>query len=144
MNLYFDTSALVKRYIREPGSMDVARWIDEADSTATSLITLAEANAAFARAVRVGAISLSTGEKALRLLATHWPGYMKLPLTQPTIKRAADLAWQLGLRGYDAVHLASADAWQTALGTPVRLVTYDSQLAESGRKLGLDVLPPLT
>ena len=29
MILYLDTSSLLKHYVREPGSDDVASWIDE-------------------------------------------------------------------------------------------------------------------
>ena len=141
MNLYLDTSALVKRYIAEVGSGDVSQWIAEAELTATSLISRAEASAAFARATRMGAISRQSGEKAVKSLAAHWPRYMKTPISEKTISRAAELAWSLGLRGYDAVQLASAEALQSALGTPVTLVSYDRQLAEAGRQIGLDVRP---
>lgn len=141
MNLYLDTSALIKRYIREQGTDDVNHWIVEADSAATSLITLAEANAAFARAVRTKNLTRRTGEKAVRLLQSQWPLYLKTPLTEKTISRAAELAWSLGLRGYDAVHLASAEWWQSALGAPVILVTYDRQLAEGGKEIGFSVYP---
>jgi hypothetical protein len=35
--------------------------------------------------------------------------------------RAETLAWDYGLRGYDAVQLASAVLFQESLGAPVRL-----------------------
>ena len=37
------------------------------------------------------------------------------------ITHADRLAWDHGLRGYDAVHLAAADLWQDALGEEVTL-----------------------
>lgn len=141
MNLYLDTSALVKLYIREQGSDNVSRWFNQAGFTATSLVTLAEANAAFARAVRMNYISPQTGEEAMRLLRRQWPLYLKTPVTEKTVTRAAELAWMAGLRGYDAIHLASAELWQTALGLPVTLVTYDNQLAAGAMWSGLDILP---
>ena len=141
MNLYLDTSALIKRYIREQGTNEVNLWVAEAEITATSIITLAEANAALARAARMKNISHQTGEAAGRLLREQWPRTIKTPITEKTVARAAELAWALGLRGYDAVHLASAEMWQIALGMPVSLVTYDSQLAVGAGQLGLDVLP---
>ncbi len=144
MNLYLDTSALVKRYIREAGTDDVNRWIAQAELTATSLITRVEAVAAFARAARIGNITTQAAEETLRLFLTHWPNYMKIPAAEKTINRASTLAWSLGLRGYDAVQLASADLWQTALGAPVVLVTYDLQLAEGGRGIGMVVLPDMS
>jgi predicted nucleic acid-binding protein len=141
MNLYLDTSALAKLYIREQGSDEVNRWLARADFISTSMITLVEANAAFARAVRMKSITPQTGEDASQLLRKQWPHYLKTPISEKTISRAAELAWMLGLRGYDAIHLASADIWQTALGSPVFLVTYDRQLAAAGMKVGLEILP---
>lgn len=141
MNLYLDTSALVKLYIREQGTDEVNQWMTQADFKATSLITLAEANAALSRTLRMKIISQGTGEEATRLLRKQWPLYLKTPMTGKTVARAAELAWDLGLRGYDAVHLASAELWQTALGMPVSLVTYDNQLAVGAGQLGLNVLP---
>lgn len=141
MNLYLDTSALVKLYIREQGTDEVNLWVAEAEITATSIITLAEANAALARAARMKNISHQTGEEAGRLLREQWPRTIKTPITQKTVTRAAELAWALELRGYDAVHLASAELWQTALGMPVSLVTYDNQLAVGAGRLGLNLLP---
>lgn len=141
MNLYLDTSALVKRYIVEIGSADVNRWIDEARLVATSVITRAEANAAFARAVRTGAVSRGNGEKAVQALATHWPKYVRTLVVEKTTIRAAELAWTLGLRGYDAIHLASAEALQSTLGASVIFVTYDRQLAVSCQQIGFETWP---
>lgn len=141
MNLYLDTSALVKRYIRERGSQEVAGWIADADLSATSVIALVEAAAAFARASKMGGISPKTGERAVEALSRQWAAYIRIQPTQKLIDQAANLAWRLGLRGYDAVHLASAEAWQSDLGQPIALVTYDQQLAAAGKRLGLIIWP---
>ena len=141
MNLYLDSSALVKRYISEAGSEDVRQWIAGADFVATSIITLAEMNAAFARGVRMKSISQITGDKAMRLLQTHWPGYIKMPASEKCIHRAAELAWRLGIRGYDAVHVASAELWQEILNIPITFVAYDRQLLKAVQNLGIYVLP---
>ncbi len=53
-------------------------------------------------------------------------------------ERAGDLAAELGLRGYDAVHLASA----LSLGAQVTsLVTWDRDLREAAAVKGLAVAP---
>lgn len=51
-------------------------------------------------------------------------------------RQAGDLAADLGLRGYDAVHLASA----LAIGADA-IVTWDSKLSEGARRSGLGVAP---
>lgn len=141
MNLYLDTSALVKLYIREQGTDDVKRLVSGADFTGISLIALAESNAALARAVNAKGITRRTGEKAVQMLLEQWPRYVKIPVNEKVVTRAAELAWNLGLRGYDAIHLASAERWQEVLGSPVTLVTYDRQLAMAGVHLGMVVQP---
>jgi len=57
MMLYLDTSALVKLYVDEPMSRDLAIAVDEAEAIATSLLAYAEARAAFARARREARLS---------------------------------------------------------------------------------------
>ena len=51
MILYLDASALVKRYVDEPGSPDVREAIARAEVAGTALISRAEVAAALARAV---------------------------------------------------------------------------------------------
>ena len=54
MILYLDASALVKRYVTEPGSREVIQLTSEAAGVATVLVSRAEVAAAFGRAVRAG------------------------------------------------------------------------------------------
>jgi hypothetical protein len=57
------------------------------------------------------------------------------------VAQAADLAWQHGLRGYDAVHLAAALTWCRSMESPALLATFDRQLWLAARRSGLAVLP---
>lgn len=45
MSLYLDTSALIKLYVSEVGSPDVARWVRDADRIATARVAYPEARA---------------------------------------------------------------------------------------------------
>jgi predicted nucleic acid-binding protein len=139
--LYLDTSSLLKHYIREPGSDDVALWIDGADLVATSRATLAEAAAALSRRPRGGGLSRSACHEALADLTRDWADYLAVDLDE---HRAATLAWRRRLRGYDAVQL---DAALTVgeLAAPEALVfsSFDADLNEAARAEGLAVLEPL-
>lgn len=143
MILYTDTSALVKRHIQEAGSSDVVAWMREAQKIGMSVITRAEMAATFARVSRVSIFSKPTTERLLNEFRQYWPHYVRLRVSERTIARADELAWEYGLRGYDAVHLASAVMWQEALLEPVTLATYDRQLWDSAREVGLRVLPEM-
>jgi len=141
MNLYLDTSALVKRYVEEHGSEDVLDWMDLANTIGTGLITRAEIAAAISRAMKMGHLTEQASNRALDRFRKDWTGFHRIPLNEELITRADFLACQHGLRGYDAVHLAAALIWQEALMLPVTLATYDQELANASKKSGLKVLP---
>lgn len=141
MILYLDASALVKRYVVEAGSADVEACLRQADIAGTALISRAEIAAALAKAVRLNALDSQAGAQALRQFREHWPYYLRLQLRETTVARADSLAWEHGLRGYDAVHLAAALGWEEALGAPVTLATYDRQLWEISQRVGLASWP---
>jgi predicted nucleic acid-binding protein len=141
IQVYFDTSALVKRYVDEAGSQDIARLMAEADYQVVSVVVEAELPAALARAVRVGAITQSDGESALHAWEQECDDLMWVQLPQATARQAGELAWRVGLRGYDAIHLATALWWQTNLGPSLVVATYDRELWRAAKRQGLNLFP---
>ena len=141
MILYLDTSALIKRYVNETGSPEVWEWIHSADDTATVLITRAEMSAALDRLLRMKFLSQEDYDSALAEFRADWMYYHRLPVSEPLVARAEALACEHNLRGDDAIHLAAALNWQDLLGLPVTVVTYDKELTEAARALGMEVLP---
>lgn len=141
MILYLDTSALIKRYVEEPESPLVTEWIDDAELFSTNLLARAETVAGIGRLRRMKAVDEATALHALTSFRRNWPTYMRLPITETTVARADEFAWQYDLRGYDAVHLASAHLWQAKLNEPITLVTFDRRLWQAANILGLSVLP---
>jgi uncharacterized protein len=139
--VYLDASALVKRYVTEAGSRDVIGVTAAADAVVTSLVSRTEVAAAFARAVRVGVLDKGGGRRALRRFSREWPDLVRMSVTEALVARAADLAWEHGLRGYDAVQLASALTSQEAIGQDIVLATFDRQLWEVAPRVGLRVWP---
>ena len=107
----------------------------------TSLISRAETSAALAKAVRVRALSRDAGAAALQVFRSEWLLLIRVQATELVLARADTLAWELGLRGYDAVHLASALVWQEGVGEAVTLATYDRQLWDAARVQGLGIFP---
>jgi predicted nucleic acid-binding protein len=57
------------------------------------------------------------------------------------VERAETLAWEHGLRGYDAVQLASALTWRESAGHEVVLATFDQQLWEAAKRTGFKPWP---
>ncbi len=137
MILYLDASALVKRYVAEAGSTDVAAAIAAARLLATTVISRAEVTAALAKAVRLGYATRNAAAAGLADFEADWPDLIRLEVSETVVARAASVAWQQGLRGYDAVHLANALQWQEALGNPVTVATYDRELWRGAQTSGL-------
>lgn len=141
MIAYLDASALVKRYVAETGSQAVSSLITKAHTIGTASISRAEVSAALGKAARMKVLSHTEAASALQVFTADWESLIRLQITEVLIARAANLAWDQGLRGYDAVHLAAATFWQEMLGDPVVLVTFDQQLWQGASIAGLSVWP---
>ena len=139
MILYLDSSAIVKRYVTEAHSKHVRALMDEAEAAATSMVSRVEVAAAFAGAVRLGVLSPVAGRNAQRRFADEWPVFVRVPVTEILVARADGLAWEHGLRGYDAVQLASALVWQDAIGRDVVFATVDQVLMTATGATALQV-----
>ena len=141
MIVYLDASALVKRYVAEAGSAEVAKLIAEASALGTAVLSRAEVAAALARAVRVKLVTKDAAASALKIFTADWEHLIRLQLTEALAARAGALSWEHGLRGYDAVHLATALFWHETLGEPVTVATYDRELWSGSRACGLAAWP---
>jgi predicted nucleic acid-binding protein len=141
MNLYADTSALVKRYVKESGSEQVIEHFDQSPIIGTAALTQVEMAAAMRKALRLGMVEESEIMMAWRDFLSHWPAYIRLPASAGIIDRAASLAWNHGLRAYDSVHLASALSWKGVTGEEVVFACFDKNLVTAAREEGLFVWP---
>jgi len=139
--VYLDASALVKRYVAEAGSPEVSALIAEASAVGTAVLSRAEVAAALARAVRVKLVTKDAAAAALKVFTAEWEHLIRLQLTEALAARAGALAWEHGLRGYDAVHLATALFWRETLGEPVAVATFDRELWSGARASGLAAWP---
>jgi predicted nucleic acid-binding protein len=138
--LYLDASALVKRYVEEDGSADVARWIKFAELVVTSPISRVEVGAAIARAGRLGMISPEGARLALRLFRREWEGFLCLSSDKVSVLRDT-LAVEQGLGRFAALHLAHAIIWQESLKEAVTMASFDRQLWEAARRMQMNCLP---
>ena len=141
MILYADTSALVKKYIQEAGSEQAGELFDGQPVIGTVALTMVEMAAAMALAVRQGWLDESETSAAWQDFLSHWPAYVRLPVSTAILERSASLAWRHGLRAYDSIHLAGALTWQEATGEGVVFACFDRQLLQAALQEGLQVWP---
>lgn len=131
--VYLDTSALVALYIAEPHTDPVRSLVQSAASVVTSRIGYAEARAAFARMRRERTIPRSALVLAVEQLNRDWEGLSVVEVTDRVVRSAGDLVERHPLRGYDAVHLASAMFLREDAGVEVEFCCQDTRLAAAAR-----------
>ncbi|MGQ9554424.1 MAG: type II toxin-antitoxin system VapC family toxin [Anaerolineae bacterium] len=142
MMRYYDASALVKRYVEEPGSQEVRHLMQLDRHPITGAASGAEVPAALARAMRAGRLQVSEAQSALAHFQRDWErSYLVIPLNSVAARRAGELAWRHALRGYDSVHLAAALIASEIFGSAVEVVSYDRELAQAAQAEGLAVRP---
>lgn len=134
MILYYDTSALVKLLIDEQGSELAKKLWDSGHPAASSILVYPEGRAALATAQRAGRLHQRGLKHSLETFEVLHEALLSLGVNERLVRAAGHHATEFGLRGYDAVHLA------TALGLagqePV-LVTWDEDLARAADSAGL-------
>jgi predicted nucleic acid-binding protein len=135
VNAYVDTSAFIKLVILEPGTPRVVTAWKGADLLVAGRLMYAEARAALAAAGRQRRLRVADIPQAKRDLDQFWNDLDIWEVVKPIVEHAGDLAEQHALRGYDAVHLATA----MASGVDV-LVTADADLLRVGSACGLSIL----
>lgn len=145
---YFDSSALVKRYLAEVGSV----WVQSLCNTPDHVIALSdlgrvEIAAAFASKLRSRTITQTDYHKAYnKFFADVQQTYQLLLVSSPRIDEAILLTAPYKLRGYDAVHLASALYLNQVLVNngldPLTFISADKNLLEAARFQGLLIENP--
>lgn len=137
MILYLDTSALVKLYVRERGSARVRAQVDQAEAVATSVVAYAEARAAFARLRRERPASGKRHRERVGQLDRDWNRYAVVELTAAVVRSAGERAEQHSLRGFDAIHLASALWLKSAYADDLVFAAFDGALIAGAKDAGL-------
>lgn len=140
MSLYLDASVLLSRFIEEPGSESVRRYLlNSRQERLISDFAAAEVASTFSRLVRMGLLSES--DAAARLddfdawrAATS--SAADLRASDARLAYAYLRRFALMLRAPDALHLAIARRLD------VTLVTLDRRLASAAQELGIGVEIP--
>ena len=141
MILYLDTSALVKLYVRETGSVQVRNWLKSAAAAATSVVACAEARAAFARLYRSEVTSPRRHRERVARLNADWESYLRVELSPVVLRLAGETAETYELRGFDGIHLASALWLKDRTELELKFAVFDQRLHDGAARAGLSVLP---
>lgn len=126
----------MKLVVVEDGSEMAAEMWGSAYPVASSILAYPEGRAALAAARRLDRLGKEKHREALAVFEQLYGELLTVGVDQELAARAGEHAESLGLRGYDAVHLATA----LELGDPeVILVTWDRDLGRAAERVGLGV-----
>lgn len=138
MAIYLDTSALLKLYVDEEGRELVLTAVGESERVATSTVAYAEARAGLARRFREGDFTEEEHRGAVSDLDEDWRTYDRLVPSNLVAHRAGELAERYALRGFDAIHLASALRLAERF-EDLHFLAFDGRLTDAAREAELPV-----
>jgi predicted nucleic acid-binding protein len=142
MILYLDTSALVKRYFREPYSDDIlSRW-KSATQIVTSFVAYAETMASMYRKKRESDLSDKLIRKIADSFHQDWQSFIRIEVNESLNEYIDRVVERYPLRGFDAIHLASAMVIHERLPEGFVFACFDNRLSRVAQLEGLETFPP--
>ena len=114
--------------------------MQQSSPIATATIAYAEIYSGLTRKLRGKQLAKAFYSLACRQFERDWPAYIRIELSQEILVLARDLIQRHPLRGFDALHLASAVNLRAALGERITFVAADARLLQAAASEKLDVL----
>jgi predicted nucleic acid-binding protein len=140
--IYLDTSALVKRFVSEPGSRQVQSLLTRTEPIASATIAYPELYSGLTRRHREGVLSPLQYRLACRRFERDWMALVRVELGADILRLARSLIQRHTLRAFDAIHLASALGLQQAANEPVTFVAADQRLLRAAAAERLATVDP--
>ena len=141
MILYLDTSALVKRYFEEPHSDElISKW-KEAEEIVTSAVAYAETLASFYRKKRESSLEEKVIDQIMNAFRDEWRSFIRVQVTEELNEVVDRVIGSYPLRGFDAIHLASAILMRQALPEDFHFACFDQRLLMAAKEEGFETLP---
>ena len=135
MRIFFDTSALTKRYVEEVGSEEVRALCAEADALGVSVLVLPELISTLCRLVREGRLFSEDYQSLKSALQADLSDADLCDLSQETFEETIGCLERQPLRALDALHVGSALVYQ-----PDLFVSSDRRQAKAAAREGLAVV----
>ena len=134
MRVFFDSSAFVKRYVREAGTDAVLSWCERATEIDLSGIALPEIVSAFCRLRREDRLTDEQYRQLKSLLFIDIEDVAVCDLTPEVLRLAVASLESSALRGMDAIHIGSAVALRADV-----FVSADERQTKAAALAGLRV-----
>lgn len=143
---YLETSALVKLYVREPGTERLLKLAASVSENRLVILALAriEFRSAIRRRERNGEIASRVATQLLELFQRHVEArFLTQQINDFVLDIADALVDRYSLRAFDAVQLAGFIAFRNLAGTDVPVfVCADQELLSAADREGFTTLDP--
>lgn len=136
---YFDTSVLVKRYVREQGSPR-ARVLLRRYRFLSSAVVPVEVMSALRRRRASGELSQQNFAAILTRIREDRAYWQLVEVSPLVLAQAEELVQRAPVTTLDAIHVASALAFQTASGIRIPFITGDTRQQDAAGRAALDVV----
>lgn len=136
---FFDTSALAKRYIEEPGRRDVLRLLRRYELVASAVLPV-ELRGALRRRAADGTLDTARLPGILSRVAADRAYWTLVEVGTDVLAAAETLVATHPFQTLDAIHVASAQLFAVRVRAPELLfVSADSRQADAAAAIGLVV-----
>jgi predicted nucleic acid-binding protein len=140
--LYLDTSALLKKYFKENSSEDVISLWKDSTAIITSAVAYAETLASIYRKRRESRdIDAHIFKAVLKSFQKDWKSFIRVDVNEGLHEIINKLVATHPLRGFDAIHLASALLLHEKIENNFIFVCYDKRLIKAAIEEGLETRP---
>ncbi len=141
MILYLDTSALLKRHFKEPYSNELLSKWKEASQIITSSVAYAETMASLYRKKREVNLSSKVFKKLVDSFHLDWETFIRVEVNEDLNETIQKIVARYPLRGFDAIHLASAMITHERLNEAFLFACFDQKLINGAQMEGLTTFP---
>jgi len=141
--IYFDSSALVKRYLREVGSESVNAILLSKQTVATSKLAYPEILSAFMRKHRSGKLAQKPLRSVIDQFESDWKYFFIIEFHDDLFPAIKALVEKYPLKGADSLHLSSALWLKHTAREDVRFVSSDLNLLKAAESEDLHVINPI-
>jgi predicted nucleic acid-binding protein len=140
---YFDSSALVKRYVEETGTNSVKSILSRGGEIATSKLTYPEILSALMRKHRAGEIAKKPLQDIVARFGRDWYHILVLEFHNDLLHIVKFLIEKHPIKAADAIHLSSALWLKLSSKIDVTFIASDLNLLKAAQAEKLQIINPL-
>lgn len=140
--IYFDSTALVKRYIEEDGSDEVNGLLEKQSDAVVSRLAYPEIMSAITCRHKAKEIETGAFELIKKAFKSDWAFFVVIEFHAVVFQFIDEMVAKYALKGADSVHLCSALWLRRATGEDVVFVASDLELIEAAKAEKFHVFNP--